>query len=557
MTDTEKTIPAYKQRFRDAQFGLMLHFGLYSLLGGEWRGRRIPEIGEWAQAYFRIPNAEYHQLARAFDPILFNAEDYVRIAQAAGMKYIVITAKHHEGFAMFRSDVSTFSICDATPLHRDLMAELAAACHREGLGIGFYYSQFQDWTTPGGGNGPTTDATGRTVSFDEYFRTKCVPQVEELTTRYGDIQLIWFDTPGNMSPAYSQELVDIVRRNQPGALVSSRVGNGLGDYTTLGDMEVPLTNRPGRWEGIDVTQVGWGYSKFDNQWKSPDYIVRTLVSTVARGGTYMLNIGPRADGSVHPNAAVSLRKAGEWVHRHPQVIYGADPSPWGQALPWGDAVVNDGKVYLVVFQWPQDGRLWVPTLGQPVTAARLSGTSHDKKLKLSRQGEWTLLTLPTNIAPDPLGTVIEIESPSPTAGVISPSLTGEGCQGSVGSPDGERLGGRLGERLIPICGTTPGFLFAERATAEGCTVKKFQWMTKFGEWNFKKSATDLTASSRLTWSVDVAEEGYYEVCIETTGAEYLGGSEFVEIKDASTREFLLEHCDCSDDWSPSSVWENA
>ena len=510
--------------FDSGNYALFIHFGLYSKMEGEWKGRPYYGAAEWLMNHNQagIPADEYMAEAATFCPDKFDADAIVQLAKDAGMKYIVITAKHHEGFAMFRSDVSTFSICDATPLHRDLMAELAAACHREGLGIGFYYSQFQDWTTPGGGNGPITDATGRTVSFDEYFRTKCVPQVEELTTRYGDIQLIWFDTPGNMSPAYSQELVDIVRRNQPGALVSSRVGNGLGDYTTLGDMEVPLTNRPGRWEGIDVTQVGWGYSKFDNQWKSPDYIVRTLVSTIARGGTYMLNIGPRADGSVHPNAAVSLRKAGEWVHRHPQVIYGADPSPWGQALPWGDAVVNDGKVYLIVFQWPQDGRLWVPTLGQPITAARLSGTSHDKKLKLSRQGEWTLLTLPTNIAPDPLGTVIEIESPSPTAGVISPSLTGEGCQGSVGSPGGERLGERLGERpgnLNFICGTSPAFLFAERATAEGCAVKKFQWMTKFGEWNFKKSATDLTASSRLTWSVDVAEEGYYEVCIETTGAE--------------------------------------
>ncbi|MCQ2292613.1 MAG: alpha-L-fucosidase [Bacteroidaceae bacterium] len=525
--------------FDSGNYALFIHFGLYSKMEGEWKGRPYYGAAEWLMNHNQagIPADEYMAEAATFCPDKFDADAIVQLAKDAGMKYIVITAKHHEGFAMFRSDVSTFSICDATPLHRDLMAELAAACHREGLGIGFYYSQFQDWTTPGGGNGPTTDATGRTVSFDEYFRTKCVPQVEELTTRYGDIQLIWFDTPGNMSPAYSQELVDIVRRNQPGALVSSRVGNGLGDYTTLGDMEVPLTNRPGRWEGIDVTQVGWGYSKFDNQWKSPDYIVRTLVSTIARGGTYMLNIGPRADGSVHPNAAASLRKAGEWVHRHPQVIYGADPSPWGQALPWGDAVVNDGKVYLIVFQWPQDGRLWVPTLGQPVTAARLSGTSHDKKLKLSRHGDWTLLTLPTNIAPDPLGTVIEIESlsssrlpaaprhpspvregdntlerlASPTAGVISPSLTGEGCQGSVGSPDGERL--------IFICGTSPGFLFAERATAEGCAVKKFQWMTKFGEWNFKKSATDLTAASRLSWAVDVAEEGCYEVCIETTGEE--------------------------------------
>ena len=328
--------------FEDGNYAMFIHFGLYSKLEGVWKDKIYYGNAEWImnRSQAAIPVEGYMAEAASFNPSAFDADAIVQLAKDAGMKYIIITAKHHEGFAMFDTAASDFDIVDATPLKRDLMAELAEACHREGLGIGFYYSQFQDWTAPGGGNGPATDPTGRPVSFDEYFRTKCVPQVEELTTKYGEIELIWFDTPGWMQQSYSQELVDIVRKNQPNALVSSRVGNGLGDYETLGDMEVPVANHDGRWEGIDVTQVGWGFSKYDNEWKTPDFIVRTLVSTIARGGTWMLNVGPDSSGRIAEMAAAALRKSGEWVHRHPDAVYGAGPSPWGYALPWGDAVVQ-------------------------------------------------------------------------------------------------------------------------------------------------------------------------------------------------------------------------
>jgi len=308
--------------FEDGNYAMFIHFGLYSKLEGVWKDKIYYGNAEWIMNSNQagIPIEEYMAEAATFNPSDFDADAIVQLAKDAGMKYIIITSKHHEGFAMFDTAASDFDIVDATPLKRDLMAELAEACHREGLGIGFYYSQFQDWTAPGGGNGPKTDASGREVSFDEYFRTKCVPQVEELTTKYGDIQLIWFDTPGDMPKRYSEELVELVRKNQPNALVSSRVGNGLGDYRTLGDMEVPVANQEGRWEGIDVTQVGWGFSKYDNEWKTPEFIVKTLVSTIARGGTWMLNVGPDKTGKVADMAAMALRKSGEWVHAHPQAV---------------------------------------------------------------------------------------------------------------------------------------------------------------------------------------------------------------------------------------------
>ena len=475
--------------FEDGNYAMFIHFGLYSKLEGVWKDKIYYGNAEWImnRSQAGIPVDEYMAEAASFNPSEFDADAIVQLAKDAGMKYIIITSKHHEGFAMFDTAASDFDIVDATPLKRDLMAELAEACHREGLGIGFYYSQFQDWTAPGGGNGPSTDPSGRPVSFDEYFRTKCVPQVEELTTKYGEIELIWFDTPGWMQQSYSQELVDIVRKNQPHALVSSRVGNGLGDYETLGDMEVPVSNHEGRWEGIDVTQVGWGFSKYDNEWKTPDFIVRTLVSTIARGGTWMLNVGPDSKGRIADMAAAALRKSGEWVHSHPQAVYGAGPSPWGHALPWGDAVVQGDKIELVVFDWPADGCLWVPGLRSDVKSARLDGK---KKLKFDSKDGWLCIKVPS-ARPDLFATVIELTLNGPIevdgTVAIDPSKT----------------------TVVPV----------EFAVADGCAVKKSGWMEKFGEWKTRNVALDFTPGSTLTWKMAFKDPGVYNIDLEYLGAE--------------------------------------
>ncbi|MBP5486094.1 MAG: alpha-L-fucosidase [Bacteroidales bacterium] len=475
--------------FEDGNYAMFIHFGLYSKLEGVWKDKIYYGNAEWImnRSQAAIPVEGYMAEAASFNPSAFDADAIVQLAKDAGMKYIIITAKHHEGFAMFDTAASDFDIVDATPLKRDLMAELAEACHREGLGIGFYYSQFQDWTAPGGGNGPATDPTGRPVSFDEYFRTKCVPQVEELTTKYGEIELIWFDTPGWMQQSYSQELVDIVRKNQPNALVSSRVGNGLGDYETLGDMEVPVANHDGRWEGIDVTQVGWGFSKYDNEWKTPDFIVRTLVSTIARGGTWMLNVGPDSSGRIAEMAAAALRKSGEWVHRHPDAVYGAGPSPWGYALPWGDAVVQGDKIELVVFDWPDDGRLWVPGLKTTVKSARLNG---EKKLKFNSRDGWLCIEVPA-ARPEPFASVIELD-----------------LNGAI-DVDGTLAVDPSTTTLVPV----------EFASAEGCSVKKSGWMEKFGEWKTRNVALDFNEGATLTWTMDFKEPGVYNIDLEYLGAE--------------------------------------
>lgn len=478
---------AQRARFEDGNYAMFVHFGLYSQLEGVWKGKTYFGNAEWImngnQAGISVE--DYKALAKDFNPSEFDAEALVQLAKDAGMKYIIITSKHHEGFAMFDSDACDFNVHDATPCGRDLMKELADACHKAGLGIGFYYSQFQDWTAPGGGGGPSVDASGRKVSFDEYYHSKVVPQVKELLTNYGEIQLIWFDTPGDMQAKYSEDLVNLVHELQPGALVSSRVGNGLGDYETLGDMEVPLKNMNILWEGIDVTQVGWGYSRNDSEWKSPEYIVKTLTSTIARGGTFMMNVGPTSKGLIAPQAAAALRGAGKWISRYPEVVYGAGPSPWGHALPWGDAVTQFGKIYLIVYDWPSDGHLWLPGLKSGIRSAKLYGGA---ALGYDSEDGWTRIDVPFQ-RPDSYASVIEIET--------------------EGKP--------VASQNIAADPSVPSEFSVVFGDHDKCGAFYDSWMDKFGEWKFKHSLKDLSADTWLDWTVNFQKAGTYDVELEYKG----------------------------------------
>lgn len=329
-----------RQWFREAKFGLMIHWGLYCLPAGEWKGRRTPHIGEWLQAYFRIPNAEYHRLAEAFNPILFNADEFAALAADAGMKYLVITAKHHEGFALFRSRVSDFSAPDGTPFRRDILEELAAACQKRGIRLGLYYSQALDWSHPHGGGvawGHTWEGVGGSWTNDWDFpdnahknyticyEEKIKPQVREILTQYGDLCVIWFDTPCDISPEQSRELVDMVHKYQPDCLVNSRVGNGLGDYASLGDNEIPAdlgfsrredphgehgTAQFSLYESACTLNNTWGYKSFDNNWKDAGKVLEIRDHLNSLGINYLLNVGPDGLGRIPGPAVEILKEAG-------------------------------------------------------------------------------------------------------------------------------------------------------------------------------------------------------------------------------------------------------
>lgn len=313
---------------KEAKFGLMIHWGLYSLLAGEYRGKRTPWIGEWAQAYFRIPNEEYEKLAKAFNPIYFDAEEWVKIAKNAGMNYIVITSKHHDGFCLFKSDYDSYNVVDATPFGRDVIGELAEACKKHGLKLGLYYSQELDWHEPNGGgfnpsnlnlyDTPWTNnwdfPNDNSKNYEECFRKKILPQVREILTKYGDIALIWFDTPITIKPVHSKELFDLVKELQPNCLVNSRIGNGLGDYHSMGDNEIPdeymkdiLAESP------TTLNDTWGFKYFDDNWKNADEVLRIKEHLNSRGVNYLLNVGPDHLGRFPVPAIEILNEVGKKI----------------------------------------------------------------------------------------------------------------------------------------------------------------------------------------------------------------------------------------------------
>ncbi len=475
------------QLLDEGNYAMFIHWGLYSQLANNVEGKTYYGIGEWIMnpRMAGIPVDEYKRLAGTFNPVKFDAKAIAALAKDAGMKYIVITSKHHDGFAMYHSKACDFNIVDAAPWKKDPMKELAAACREQGLGFGFYYSHNQDWTFPGGGGGPKTDADGNPASFDDYFAKKCLPQVKEITSEYGPIEIVWFDTPGRMPKEYVEQLVEVVRKNQPHALVSGRAGHDLGDYQTLGDMEVPRHNIEGMWESVDTTNDSWAYAWYDEYWKSPKEILHRLIACVGRGGTYMLNIGPRGDGTVPDRAARSLREAGQWIHRYPQVVYGTDASPWQHALPWGDVTRRGNKLYLAVFEWPASGKLHLPGLKTPITSARLLKGGQSEVIDHEVASGWAILRLPPS-APEKLVSVIELE-----------------CGGS---PEADPVWG-----IDPNIGTE---ILAEFATVEGAKQEEKRWMEKFGEWKSVVRVHDWKPGAKAVWEVNVLKPGDY--CVHLT-----------------------------------------
>ena len=310
----------------EAKFGMMIHFGLYSLLAGEYRGKRIPHIGEWIQSMYRIPNSEYSQLAKIFNPIYFDAEEWVLTAKAAGMNYMVVTSKHHEGFCLFDSAYDDFNCVKGSPFGRDIIGELAEACRKHGMKLGLYYSQELDWHEPNGGGYKSGHTNCGEMSwtndwdypdnehknFEQCFRNKTIPQVKEILTKYGDLCLIWFDTPHVITPEQSRELFDLVKSLQPDCLVNTRIGNGLGDYRSMGDNEIPdeymndiLAESP------TTLNDTWGFKYFDDDWKNADEVLRLKNHLNDRGVNYLLNVGPDHLGRIPAPAQDILREVGE------------------------------------------------------------------------------------------------------------------------------------------------------------------------------------------------------------------------------------------------------
>ena len=332
----------------DAKYGMFIHWGLYSQAGGIWKGTRIedspypgPRVAEWLMSTFQISREEYEQLAGTFNPDKSFAAQIASLASEAGMKYVVITSKHHDGFALFDSQCSDWDIVDRTPYKADAIKELYDACLKEGLKFGVYYSHGNDWHDGTDGNhanvkrhndsiGILSHIMGKNTwdpspnTFEEYVGNKALPQVKELVELMPQLALIWFDGDGNLTEEQSFEFYKLIYDINPKVLVNRRVGYDFGDYLDAGDNVIPSASDElsKQWETCGTTNNSWGYKSYDDDWKSTRELLYYLIDIASKGGNYLLNIGPDGLGHVPESSAHGLREVGQWMKAYGEAIYG-------------------------------------------------------------------------------------------------------------------------------------------------------------------------------------------------------------------------------------------
>jgi alpha-L-fucosidase len=421
------------QWWREAKFGMFIHWGPYSLYGGEYNGYRQRRGGaEWIMNRCKIPVREYRAKATTFNPVEFNAEEIVLTAKNAGMKYVIFTSKHHDGFAMFASKASKFNIVDYTPFKRDVVDELAKACRKHGLKLGLYYSQSQDWCNPGGGTArkemkegwPNPDSVEmdkfteanvggwdclqRSRTMEEYFKEVAIPQIKELLTQYGDIAVLWFDTPHHISAETAGEITAELAK-YPQIITNDRLRRPdfQGDYKTPEGRIPEVKDVEGiDWESCMNIGSSWGFKSYEKNWKTSQTLIRNLVSIAARGGNYLLNVGPSPEGKIPSEALKRLDDMGSWLKIYGEAIYGTQRS--GLYPQWGECTRKDeGKqsiLYLCVFDWQASGKLVLDASYKPVKAELLPSKT---KLTVRREAKQIVVDIP-EAAPDATASVIKL-----------------------------------------------------------------------------------------------------------------------------------------------------
>jgi alpha-L-fucosidase len=390
--------------WREAKFGMFIHWGLYA----------IPADGEWHMRQHKEPLAEYSKLAAQFNPTKFDADEWASIAHDAGMKYMVLTTKHHDGFAMFHSKASAYNVYDATPFKRDPLKELSIACPRHGIKLGTYYSVIADWGHPGGGAGcPKWDPAAQDGNLDDYVNKVSLPQVKELLTNYGPIAVLWFDSDGaNVGSAERAARYEPIVALQPNIIVDPRLQHFPGDFQTC-EGHIPIIPPTGDWELCDRTNGSWGYTHAPA--RPLDTLIHMLVEAWAKGGNVLLNVGPDATGVIPADSVDRLKQIGAWLKVNGSAVYGSTRGPFAY-LPWGWSTRKGDALYLFVFNWPADGILKIP-MTTPIKSAHLLA-DRETKLHSEIKDGITLLHLP-KVAPDPIASVIEVNPDGPVAPYVS------------------------------------------------------------------------------------------------------------------------------------------
>ncbi|MGJ7032155.1 alpha-L-fucosidase [Niabella hirudinis] len=417
--------------WRQAKFGMFIHWGIYSLPGGEWKGKKVGGYAEHLMRKEMITRKEYLELAHRFNPVLFNADEWAKAAKDAGMRYMIITAKHHDGFAMYPSAVSDFNIHDQTPFKRDPLAELSAACKKQGIKFGFYYSHAFDWEHPDAPgndweyNNPGGDKNlfGGRNWFDQhpellpkavkYVNEKAIPQIKELLTKYHP-DIIWFDTPHKLPFSENLRVLKAIRETDPNVVVNGRLARNAarnyGDYLNTADRPAEFApvaaEDEDSWEAIPTTNESYGYSRYDDSHKSVSFFIQLLAKAASRGGNLLMNIGPKGDGAIDIKDLAILKGIGRWTKKNGESIYGAAKSP----LPlqnWGVSTMRGHKIYLHIFDFPADRKLYVGGLQSDISKAYI--LAGNKAVNTTRLGPEDLLVDLSGVSKDTANTVVVLE----------------------------------------------------------------------------------------------------------------------------------------------------
>jgi len=422
--------------WRQAKFGMFIHWGLYAQAGGEWQGKPVEGgYAEWLMFHGKIPIAEYATLANDFNPAKFDAEKWVLAAKTAGMKYMVITAKHHEGFAMFKSAASSYNIVDATPFGRDPLKELAAACRKHDMKLGFYYSHNLDWHHQGGGSNDWDPA--HKGDPEKYISDIVIPQLREILTNHGEIAVLWFDMgAGNFSREQMDRIYKTVVACNPKIIINDRLGAGYHGDTETPEQSIPANGFPGKdWETCMTINGTWGYSKRDHGWKSAAELLRNLCKIASKGGNYLLNVGPNELGEIPAGSLARLAQVGAWMQANGEAIYGSAASPFSHSLPWGWVTSKGNRIYICVDKLPADRKLTLPELTTRIARASMLTDRQQRPLTITAldNGIQTLVVpesppvafgeMPTVIVAElkggPIATLLDFEFPGMPEAVIS------------------------------------------------------------------------------------------------------------------------------------------
>jgi alpha-L-fucosidase len=423
--------------FREARFGLFIHWGVYAVPAGSWNGR--PVSAEWIMNRGKISIAEYKPLAKQFTAAKYDPKAWAALAKEAGMKYVVLTAKHHDGFALYDSAYSDWNAVKASAAGRDLIQPLADAVRADGLKFCLYYSQSQDWVNLGGGKGNTQpwDGEQKKGSFDEYLAKIALPQAREILEKYHPSYIFW-DTEYSMTPERARPFFELAS-SYPDLLINNRLGGGVLGDTQTPEQRIPSGKSDRAFEVCMTTNGSWGYNATDNRWKSAQQLIRNLSDISGKGGNYLLNVGPNAEGVFPPEAVERLKAMGRWMKTNGDAIYATEAGPFPKAPSWGRATQKakpggGTTLYVHVWEWPADGKILLPGIKQAARSGRLLASGAAVAAAVTDDG--LVVTLPGS-APDPDVSVAALEFAGPIKIVeAAPKPTDTTPAGTPADPSG-------------------------------------------------------------------------------------------------------------------------